>query len=50
LADYRRVDGLLIPFVTTMTNPAMRIITTVQSVKHNEDIDDSSFVPKKDVD
>lgn len=50
LADYRRVDGLLIPFVTTMTNPAMRIITTVQSVKHNEDIDDSRFVPKKDVD
>ena len=47
-ADYRRVDGIMIPYVTTLTNPAMRMVMIVESVKHNLPIDDALFRPKKE--
>lgn len=46
--DYRRVDGVLLPFRTTLDNPALRIVTTVKSVRHNEPIDDAVFAPRKE--
>jgi len=47
-ADYRPVDGIMIPFTTTITNPALRLETKIQSVKHNVPLDDALFWPKKD--
>ncbi|MFI5336553.1 MAG: hypothetical protein ACHQ5A_07200, partial [Opitutales bacterium] len=32
-SDFRTVDGIVLPFVTVMTNPAMRIVTTILSVQ-----------------
>ncbi|HWA25714.1 MAG TPA: hypothetical protein VG734_08645 [Lacunisphaera sp.] len=47
-SDYRMVDGLLMPHLVTVTNPAMRMETRVRSVEHNVPIDDAIFAPKKD--
>lgn len=47
-SDYRLVDGLLLPYLTTVTNPAMRFETRVKSVQHNVPIDDQVFVPHKE--
>jgi hypothetical protein len=46
-SDFRRVDGIMIPFVTVITNPAMRIVTTIQSVQHDVPLDDALFLPRK---
>ncbi|MGI8668440.1 MAG: hypothetical protein ACR2J3_01180 [Aridibacter sp.] len=44
LCDYREVDGFMIPFKTSSTNPAMgEIITTIKEVKHNIKISDDKF-------
>jgi len=42
-SDFRDVDGIKIPFVTKSTNPAQTVTATMMSVKHNTDLDDSSF-------
>ena len=47
-SDFRSVDGVVQPFVTIMTNPAMRIVTTIQSVVFNVPLDDAIFKPRKD--
>ncbi|MBI2498538.1 MAG: hypothetical protein HYV75_11680, partial [Opitutae bacterium] len=47
-ADFRRVDGVLIPFHTVVTNPAMRMVTTIESVEHNLPLDDAIFQPRKE--
>ena len=46
--DYRRVDGVRLPFRTTITNPAVRIVTTVVSVEHNVPLEDKIFQPRKE--
>jgi hypothetical protein len=46
-SDFRRVDGIMIPFVTVVTNPAMRIVTTIESVQHDLPLDDAMFRPRK---
>jgi len=44
LSDYRNVDGLLIPFENSTTNPGMgEIITKYKSVKHNVKISEKKF-------
>jgi hypothetical protein len=47
-SDFRTVDGITMPFVTTMNNPAMQSVTTVESVKTNVPLDDEIFKPRKD--
>ncbi|MDB6093673.1 MAG: hypothetical protein JWM32_1235 [Verrucomicrobia bacterium] len=47
-SDFRNVEGVIMPFVTTMTNPAMRTVTTLESVKVNVPVDDAIFRPRKD--
>ena len=42
-SDFRDVDGIKIPFVTKSSNPVQTIVATVTEVKHNTDINDSSF-------
>ena len=47
-ADYRAVDGVMIPFKTTSINPGMgTIVTYIKEVKHNAPIDDAQFKPKE---
>lgn len=47
-SDFRRVDGLTFPFRTVVTNPAMQMVTTVESITHNVPLEDSLFQPKKE--
>jgi hypothetical protein len=47
-SDFRTVDGVVIPFATTMANPAMRLEMTVTSVEHNVEIPDAVFQPRKE--
>jgi hypothetical protein len=47
-SDFRDVDGIMLPFVTTLTNPAMRIVERVESVQQNVPLDDAVFVPRKE--
>jgi outer membrane lipoprotein-sorting protein len=42
-SDFRDVDGIKIPYLTKSSNPVQKIVSTVTDVKHNADIDDSSF-------
>lgn len=42
-SDFRTVDGVTLPFVTVMTNPAVRMVTRIQSVRDNVPIDDRLF-------
>ncbi|WP_157693617.1 hypothetical protein [Opitutus sp. GAS368] len=48
LSDFRKVDGVRLPFRTIIDNPAMHIITTIESVRHNVPLDDAIFQPRKD--
>lgn len=46
MSDYRKVDGVMIPFKTVSENPGMgETVTYVKSVKHNVKIDDGKFKP-----
>ena len=46
--DYRRVDGVMIPFQTVNNTPSNGdVVTTVKSVKHNVTIDNKLFAPRK---
>jgi len=42
-SDFRDVDGVKVSFVTTSTNPAQAITSTMTEVKHNQALDDASF-------
>ena len=42
-SDFRDVDGIKIPYVTKSSNPVQTVTATVTDVKHNTEIDDSSF-------
>jgi zinc protease len=42
-SDFREVDGVKVPFSTKTINPAQTVVGTVKEVKHNVEIDDSSF-------
>jgi outer membrane lipoprotein-sorting protein len=42
-SDFRDVDGIKIPFATKSSNPIQTVTATVTDVKHNVEIDDSSF-------
>ena len=42
-SDFRDVDGIKIPYLTKSSNPVQSITSTVTDVKHNAEIDDSSF-------
>nr|HMS42873.1 outer membrane lipoprotein-sorting protein [Pyrinomonadaceae bacterium] len=47
-SDYRDVDGIKLAFKMISTNMGMGdIITVVKSVKHNVEIDDKLFAPRK---
>jgi CubicO group peptidase (beta-lactamase class C family) len=47
-SDYREIDGVKLPFKSVNTTPTMGdVITTVKSVKHNTEIDDSIFAPRR---
>jgi hypothetical protein len=47
-SDYRVVDGIKLPFRVVNTSPSMGdFINTVRSVKHNVNIKDSVFAPRK---
>ncbi len=42
-SDFREVDGLKIPYLTKSRNPVQTITAVMTNVKHNVEIDDSSF-------
>lgn len=46
-SDFREVDGITMPFMTTTTNPAMRMVTTIESVENNVPLDDAIFAPQE---
>jgi hypothetical protein len=46
-SDFRKVDGVTMPFVTVLTNPAIRTVMTIESIKQNVPIDEALFQPKK---
>jgi outer membrane lipoprotein-sorting protein len=43
-SDFREVDGVKMAYATRSTNPAQTVRATLTDVKHNVEIDDSSFV------
>jgi CubicO group peptidase (beta-lactamase class C family) len=46
-ADYRSVDGVMIPFKTIAINPAMgTVVTYIRDVKNNVEIPDSRFTER----
>lgn len=47
-ADFRVVDGVTLAFQTELKNPAMHIVTRVESVQHNVELDDALFKPRKE--
>ena len=42
-SDFRDVDGIKIPYGTKTSNPVQAVTAIVTDVKHNTEIDDSSF-------
>jgi hypothetical protein len=46
-SDFRTIDGVTLPFQTVMTNPALHVVTTIDSVEHNVEIDDAVFQPRR---
>ena len=46
-SDYRKVDGVMIPFKTITVNPGMgEIVTYIKEIKQNVAIDDEMFYAK----
>lgn len=43
ISDYRKVDGVLVPFKTAGKMMGMDMVVTVESIKHNVLIEDSQF-------
>lgn len=48
LDDYRPVAGGLLPFQTTLTNPAVKIVTRIESIEVAEGLPVAFFEPRKD--
>ena len=44
-SDFRRVDGVEIPFVVVQSNPLLRTVSTVRSIENNPPIADAIFKP-----
>jgi hypothetical protein len=42
-SDFRDVDGAKVPFVTKSTNSVQAVTATMTSVRHNVEIDDTTF-------
>jgi hypothetical protein len=42
-SDFRDVDGIKVPYTTRSTNAVQAIVVTMTDVKHNLELDDSSF-------
>lgn len=47
-SDFRTVDGVSLPFRTVLANPAMRVVTVVDSVQHNLELPEALFRPRKE--
>lgn len=47
-SDFRKVDGLEIPFGLVQINPMVRVVSTVKSVENNVPLDDAIFRPRRD--
>ena len=47
-SDFRKVDGLEIPFELVQTSPLARVTSTVKSVENNVPLDDAIFRPRRD--
>jgi hypothetical protein len=47
-SDFRAVDGVTLPFVTTVSYPSTETQTTVQSVVYNQPLADALFAPTQD--
>ena len=48
-ADYRQVGGIKVAFKVTLTNPAICIVTDVESVDFNEPLEDAFFEPRREL-
>lgn len=47
-SDYRRVDGVMLPFRSVNLSVTMGdVVTVLRSVKHNTPVDDAIFAPRK---
>lgn len=46
-SDFRRVDGVEKPFVTTQTDPSGKSVETIVSIENNLPLDDSAFKPRR---
>lgn len=47
-SDYRRVDGVMLPFRSVNSSITMGdVVTVLRSVKHNTPVDDAIFAPRK---
>jgi hypothetical protein len=42
------VGGITLPFQTELNNPAMRIVTKIESIQQNVELDDAIFKPRKE--
>lgn len=47
-SDFRAIDGVTIPYVTSLLNPAAKVVTTIQSITQNQPVDDTVFQPHKE--
>jgi hypothetical protein len=47
-SDFRKVDGLEIPFELVQISPMARVTSTVKSVENNVPLDDAIFRPRRD--
>lgn len=47
-SDFRKVDGLEIPFELVQTSPLARVTSTVKSIENNVPLDDAIFRPRRD--
>jgi len=45
-SDYRKVDGLTLPFKTVNSTPEQTVTIVLKTVEHNVAIDDAMFVKK----
>jgi len=47
-SDYRKVDGIMIPYRTLTVSPSMgNVVTVVKKIDHNTKIPDETFFPRR---
>jgi hypothetical protein len=46
-SDFRMLSAVLVPFTTTVTNPALHTVSMIVSVQNNVFLDDAIFKPRK---